>query len=1634
MNFPLMPNKNSTSRNSSLLSFAKTDRKIDSHTLHQICFFLSALIPFLIHIIVFHLEGIIPFGNKTLFLGDNAHISFTVLYDYITSIRDNSFSLMHAAGLSGINFAEAIPIYLGSPFHLLLPIFSVDTAFGVLSIITAFRIGLAGMFMYIYLCYSPLLEDRKITSAPRLILAISYALSSSLVVAQSGYMYVDSIMLLPLLILSFEKLIFLKKKRSYVLILTIMLIDNCLLSGVLLALLPVYYFFILVPRSNRKPNLSTSFWGTSLLALFLSSFMVVPGFSSIFKHFTKADSWPDPSIYLNWNTFFSRFLSTFDVSSRLMDASGINLSVSAFVILLLILCTFSKKHHSLKSMTYSLLFFGMLCIFLNTSTGVYSTNYFSVPQWQYNPLCSFMVFFLISAAAFSCSELNTFVPQKSIFAPVIIVLYLYCIKNADGILNTSITLTCIIFLIVYIFFTLYRFRILSNDLFMILCFLFTVIELSITTEQSLYRLSHGAYPLNVQTSLSEYELNKTLANPFFEYGLEFDMTENIDPFILPSPALLENNYTPSEQEAFEYETINSIATSLGASSDILIPTDAKISITGPENLSITNGGNNIFMISADAYPNATYPLTIHIKSTEPGEHMLYINQLMYAGFAQTGEDLYVTIYLPKHGKNVDNILVSCLLFNDEAYTDLKDNLALRKIQEKSTSLFNISYDIPANQSGKSIITDIPYSNDLSASSAGANAPRIVKGNCNYAALCLSPNASNVIIKIRPITNLIGILLSLIAVCFIAIIKLPLQVISHSLARIIIPFKRLSSSVYSFLKKNRMPIACVLLPFSILLIACIAAGFEPFGSNVFFKTDGSALTMPLLYQMRDTLREGELFYSRIQGGGSNLFYSSPGLFINFYMALFGQRNLIPSMTILILIKTALSGYSMYHYLTHRIRGARFYRNDPRILILSCSYSLSAYTINFRQFLGWPEAVFLLPLLIEAMDQLMLRKKHASYTLILALSMILCTMHAIYFSIFLCIWFFSYRMSDIKDIVVKGVRFAASSILAAGMSFWILGVNVLSRSVGAYGNEDSRIPNLFIFYKNYLSMLRQFFLFPKAFSVSENCGDVNLYFGTIMIVPLLIGLYYRKRDRRSVVRIIAIVIMILSCNNELLAYIWNGLHYQVSVPNRYSFILIFLLIDIAGDGLIALNHIRKGSYRILALTAILVTCVAFIPYDEDFTPQSFILSCGLIILSLAIIKLRCNRNHTMRYVAFNLLCLCVLAELSLHCCHVLYYEDRTDGLTIEDNIAATDLLKRLWLGDDKLTRVNYLYLGALNQNLINNVSSMSQFNSYVTEDQKKMFQSLGIYASSNNMFTLTNETPFTNAITNTGYMILSEQTTTNASDLSHYQLIGHDKTKIFLKNDCCLPAGLFIPKSTIEQMNKTKSVTKFANLLASSYNNSRPVYADIIELEDLTKKQMDASFFNDETTNCFIYDRLEGDKLSKIGLKVTPSADGTYYFRGRDFYYLGHLYAGETYTFRLSVLTTPQGDLVRFDEDAFHEFYQNAHPHCLNITSYTNSSQSGTIACPDDGYILLSLPYEAGWTVKIDGKPVIPERAPNNALMLNCKKGMHKIEMLFRPKGLGVLAGTTIAFWLLYIISIILSKHPLSQCHRKAKNFQ
>lgn len=403
-------------------------------------------------------------------------------------------------------------------------------------------------------------------------------------------------------------------------------------------------------------------------------------------------------------------------------------------------------------------------------------------------------------------------------------------------------------------------------------------------------------------------------------------------------------------------------------------------------------------------------------------------------------------------------------------------------------------------------------------------------------------------------------------------------------------------------------ACFAFSVALFVTLAVAGHVYPFGDNSF-------LTDDLKYQYIDffawfrrvLLGEANLRYSFSQGLGMNTW----GLY-SYYLA--SPFNLLcvlfpaDKLTLFVFVISALK-LGCIHISSAWYVQKRFDLPKPAAFLLSASFTFCSWTVSNLRNPLWIDCLILLPICAYGCYELIRKQRMIRLVIATALNVMFCWYTAYINILFLCIFvlveFVDYVATEEfswKLMLDRALRFAGAIILGLLLSAWTFLPTILAMSKG--GPVLALGPLL----KTGLKSLVRGFL--PGMWVNNN-GTPQFYSGIIMMLLAVSLLFNRKVPAKTRIAVlIATAILIASSILSPLEYIWCGMRVPNGFYSRTAFLLSFFTLWAAGYALQALKDRPKlrRAYRpavvlpLLALTTIELFANAHVIWNQLYAGYS------------------------------------------------------------------------------------------------------------------------------------------------------------------------------------------------------------------------------------------------------------------------------------------------------------------------------------------------------------------------------------------------------------------------------------------------
>lgn len=780
------------------------------------------------------------------------------------------------------------------------------------------------------------------------------------------------------------------------------------------------------------------------------------------------------------------------------------------------------------------------------------------------------------------------------------------------------------------------------------------------------------------------------------------------------------------------------------------------------------------------------------------------------------------------------------------------------------------------------------------------------------------------------------------------------------------------------------VAAFFVPVIIMIIIFAQRGIFPFGEESFLRTDMYHQYAPFFSEFQHKLTHGGSFlYSWDVGMGVNFaalyayYLASP---LNWLLVLCPKAYIIEFMTYMIVFKIGLSGLSFAYYLRKHCR-----TSDFGIAFFGIFYALSGYMAAYSWNIMWLDCILLFPLIMLGLERLVREKKCFLYCITLGLSILSNYYISIMICIFMVLYFIALLVMDgkksWKDYMVNISSFAVFSLLAGGLAAAVLLPEIYALQMTASG--DFNFPKTVTSYFPIFDMLARHL--PDVETEIGLDHWPNIYCGVAVLMLFLLYLVNRKIKRREKVVYCGLLLFFFaSFSFNVLNFIWHGFHYPNSLPCRQSFIYIFLMLLMCYE---AYSHLKETPWKHVVL-AFFAAIVFVLMAQKLITDEAYHFS----VFYVAILFLSAYAGLICLYqkgVNRNLVILLALGVVSVEAAvNTTVTSVTTTSRTsyVKDNDASVRLTEGI--SDPSFYRVEKVTRKTKNDGAWMNFPSVSLFSSTANADLSKFFKKLGC-ESSTNAYSITGSTPLVDSLFSVKYALYSE-TPADTGLLTPMEV--EDHTYLY-RNEFTLPLGVMVPYDLED--NWQLDITNPADV----QNDLAVVLGASPVLEEVPSEILGTSFtFTPEVSGDY-YVYVSNKKVEKVSALMGENTKSFDNINRGYMLELGWISAGEEVTLRND---DNEQDLVamayRFIPEGLESVYNVLNRNSMELTKKTDTEISGRIEAERAGLLYLSIPYDKGWSILVDGEETEPYKLFDTFLSVRLTAGTHIVELRYMPQGL------------------------------------
>lgn len=819
-----------------------------------------------------------------------------------------------------------------------------------------------------------------------------------------------------------------------------------------------------------------------------------------------------------------------------------------------------------------------------------------------------------------------------------------------------------------------------------------------------------------------------------------------------------------------------------------------------------------------------------------------------------------------------------------------------------------------------------------------------------------------------------------------------------------------------LKTDPLYLLSFLLPTLIMLVIFVIQKIYPFGDRSFLHIDMYHQYFPFLVEFYHKLKDGEsLFHSWHTGIGSNFialyayYLASP---FNWLCVLIPEKFLMEFLSYMVVFKIGFCGLTFTYYIRKH-----FHSDSWSILCFSLFYALSGFMAAYNWDVMWLDVIVLAPLILLGVERLVHEGKCYMYCITLGLSILSNYYLSIMLCIFLVLYFFVLliarkpsaedssaslafpKLEGIKNFYAKAViRFGIYSLLAGGMAAVLL----LPELAALRFTEFSDI--------NFPTKIKTYF--PVIDMVARHCFDVivetgldhwpNIYCGVLVFVLLpLYALQKKIPLREKAPKLFLLAFILISFSTNTLNFIWHGLNYPDSLPARQSFLYILLLLTVCYE---AFSYIRE--YTKTEMSAVFAGCLFFILLcekivtDDSFTGVCFLFT-GVFLLIYAVL-IYYYRNHS---TLSRVLCICAILVTITESGVNTYLTSvptvsRTTYLSNYDSYQTlTDRTVQKEGGD--FFRFEKFARRTQNDAMLIGFQGGSYFSSTLNSLVSDFYEKYGMKGSRVN-YCYDGATPVTAALLSNRYMLYT-------LDRGYDNLFTLDDTEgnLYLyKNNYSVPLGYMITSANA-RFDDADIVAETIHEEDTEDKNLNPIERQIklvhrLGIDDdiflnvpINSYGAQAELYIEESAHYYAY--TANTKIDTIKMNYEEESKSFSQIKKKYILDLGYHKAGET----LSLKSENGKDLnltaYRIDESVLDQFISQLNRQTMTVDNYDETTLNGHIDVTSPGQLVLSIPYDPGWTLYVDGAKTDMDIFEDTFISMELDEGTHTIALHYFPKG-------------------------------------
>lgn len=235
--------------------------------------FVAPIVVLAVFTTLYMINGMYPFGKGTVVWCDMNQQVVPLLLQFKDMLAGKGSVMYSFAAGGGMNFWAVFLFFLCSPFSLLTAIIDKSDMLGAMNILVALKLTVCAFTAGVFFKYS----QKSLHPYFVVMLSLLYAFCGYGMLFYQNMMWLDMMYLFPLLLLSFERIIYFQKPFLYIISMSVMVIVNFYI-GYMVVLFTILFFgvYALIVKIPKKRRVIAIFAGSSLISALITAVIWLP--------------------------------------------------------------------------------------------------------------------------------------------------------------------------------------------------------------------------------------------------------------------------------------------------------------------------------------------------------------------------------------------------------------------------------------------------------------------------------------------------------------------------------------------------------------------------------------------------------------------------------------------------------------------------------------------------------------------------------------------------------------------------------------------------------------------------------------------------------------------------------------------------------------------------------------------------------------------------------------------------------------------------------------------------------------------------------------------------------------------------------------------------------------------------------------------------------------------------------------------------------------------------------------------------------------------------------------------------------------------------------------------------------------